>query len=921
MKKLVISTLFVMQVLFVFAQTGTGVSGKVLDSKTQKPLQNVVTSIQNTNLTQITDGSGKFVFKGVPVGNQLLQVRSQGYKDQLLQIEIVAGKMIDVGIVVLDEDITEEQQNSLITITDNDLGDDNSGSESTSALLQASRDAFQQAAAYNFGQARFSVRGIDNEYSTVMINGVSMNRLSDGRPQYSNWGGLNDATRNQEFTDGSKPSDYTFGGIAGTQEMNTQASIYRKGTRLSFLSTNTNYNFRAMVTHASGMDKDGWAYVISGGRRWAEEGHFDGTTYAANSLFASVEKRINANHSLNLTSMYAQNRRGKNSPNTDEITNLKDFKYNSYWGWQEGEKRNSREKVVEEPIIILSHYWKLNSKSKLNTNVSYQTGKIGNSRIDFQAVDNPDPTYYKKLPSYATTNFIDGVYSPNFVQAEGLKQGFLSNPQLNWTAMYNDNRKPLNINTGSVFVLYEDRTDDTTVTANSIFSTRLSDNIVMNAGATFTNSKSENFKNLLDLLGGNFYNDVNLFGVGSEQDSDTNNPGRIVGVNDRYGYNYNINATKIDAFTQFKFTYKKVDFYLAQTFSRNSYQREGLYRNGFNPTNSFGKSDKLHFDNFGFKGGLTYKISGRHYVDFNGVYMSKAPNTKDVFPYARQNNNSTENISNEGISSMDLSYIIKTPKLKARFTGFFNETKNSTDVAFYYADAINTTGTTAAGEFVTEVITGQNKRNIGIEAGIEYQITSTIKATAVAAFGEYKYTNDSDIKLLADGIVEPINDDTVAKIKNYKVAGTPQEAYSIGLEYRDPKFWWIGANANYLAKNYVDVSPLLRTNDFYDKSDKALFPTNQNLADQYLQQEQFDSFMLFNVVGGKSWRIGQNTLGIFANVNNILDKVYKTGGFEQARNATYSELYKDYQGPNRSFGNKYFYGYGRTFMVNVYLTF
>ena len=110
MKKLVISTLFVMQVLFVFAQTGTGVSGKILDSKTQKPLQNVVTSIQNTNLTQITDGSGKFVFKGVPVGNQLLQVRSQGYKDQLLQIEIVAGKMVDVGIIVLDEDITEEQK-------------------------------------------------------------------------------------------------------------------------------------------------------------------------------------------------------------------------------------------------------------------------------------------------------------------------------------------------------------------------------------------------------------------------------------------------------------------------------------------------------------------------------------------------------------------------------------------------------------------------------------------------------------------------------------------------------------------------------------------------------------------------------------------------------------------------------------------
>lgn len=131
-----------------------------------------------------------------------------------------------------------------------------------------------QAAAYNFGQARFSVRGIDNEYANIMINGISMNRVADGRPQYGDWGGLNDATRNQEFTNGSAPSDYTFSGIAGTQEINTRASLYRKGTRLSFLNTNTNYSFRMMATHVSGMRTDGWAYVISAGRRWAENGYF-----------------------------------------------------------------------------------------------------------------------------------------------------------------------------------------------------------------------------------------------------------------------------------------------------------------------------------------------------------------------------------------------------------------------------------------------------------------------------------------------------------------------------------------------------------------------------------------------------------------------------------------------------------------------
>ena len=164
MKKLVISTLFVMQVCFVFAQTATGISGKVVDSKTQKPLQNVVATILNTTLMQTTDATGKFSFDSVEAGKQLLQIRTQGYKDQLIQIEVVTGKILDIGLVVLEEDQTQELQLSLITITENDLGDDNSGSENTAGLLQASRDAFQQCASLNWCKARFRICGLDSEY-------------------------------------------------------------------------------------------------------------------------------------------------------------------------------------------------------------------------------------------------------------------------------------------------------------------------------------------------------------------------------------------------------------------------------------------------------------------------------------------------------------------------------------------------------------------------------------------------------------------------------------------------------------------------------------------------------------------------------------------------------------------------------------
>lgn len=934
MKKLVISILFVMQVVFVWAQDKTtSITGKVVDSKTQKPLENVVATIQNTTSTKMTNAQGIFVFENVVVGNQLLEITSTGYSRQILSLEVSEGAALDLGIIVLEEDITSEQQLSLITITENDLGDDNSGSESTAGLLQATRDVFNQAAAFNWGQARFRIRGFDNEYGKTMINGVPMDKIYDGRPQWGNWGGLNDATRNQEFTMGSAPSDYTFGGPLGTQEINTRASAYRPGSRISFAGTNTNYSWRMMGTHASGMDKNGWAYVVSAGRRWAEEGYFEGTDYSANSFFASVEKKINDSHSLNVTAIYAQNSRGKNSPNTDEVTNLAGEKYNSYWGWQDGKKRNSRDKDVEEPIFILSHYWTINEKTKLNSNVSYQFGSIGNSRLDFNNANNPDPTYYRKLPSFKLFNFLDngGTFADDaafntFVGENNA--AFLNNSQIDWNHMYEVNQ-----NEGiSQFVLYEDRTDDKTFTANSYINSQLSNNIIFNGGVTYRNLRSNNYQKLLDLLGGTSFRDFDRFLKGSAQESDLNNPGRYVVEGDKYGYNYNLHANVVDAFTQFKFSYNKVDFYLAQSFSRSTYQREGIYRNGNYADNSEGYSRKLNFENFGFKGGLTYKISGRHYLDINGLYMTQAPTLRNTFYNARLNNNITDGLTNERIVSGDASYIIRTPKLKARLTGYYSKTSNATDVSFFFAEGLGiitadqTAATTGGNAFVAEIVTGINRTNMGGELGLEYQITSTIKVNGAAAYGQNIYDNNPNVKLSIDNVRQVI-DYGQAKLENYKVANAPQTAFSAGIEYRDPNFWWIGANANYLDNNYSDISAILRTDNFVKNPDDINgFPiadaTEENVR-KILKQEKFDPARLVNLNGGKTWRVSsknRNTVGLHVSVNNVFDVTYKAGGFEQARNANYTELAQDRANGN-TFGSKYFYGYGRTYFVNLYYNF
>lgn len=925
MKKLLLSIFFVLLTLTSWAQSTT-LRGIVVDAKTQKPLWNVTANLTNTNLSTTTNEQGEFVIPNPTPGSQVLLVNFTGYIQKRFALDISAEEDVDLGTIYLEEDVTAEQQLSLITLTETDLGDDNSGSETTSGLLQASRDAFQQAAAFNWGQARFRIRNLDNEYGNTFINGISMNKIYDGRPQYANWGGLNDATRNQEFINGSMPNDYSFGGILGTQAINTRASFMRTGTRLSVSGTNTNYNGRVMATYGSGMTKNGWAYAASGSYRMAKEGFFEGTDYDAKSFFLAIEKKINSNHSLNLSAIYAQNSRGKNSPNTQEVIDLMGYKYNSYWGWQNGKKRNSRDKDVEEPVFILSHYWNISEKSSLNTNVAYQFGKISNTRLDYNGAKNPDPTYYQNLPSYSL-NYHDlsgayPVWAPDLEGAEKRRLAFLENPQINWNQLYFQNAGGISVN-----ALYADVMQDNQFTANTLFNTQISNVVGFNAGLTYRNLYSQNYQEMLDLLGGNYLLDKDLFLKEKYADADLNNPDRKVYEGDRYGYNYIMRANVVDLFTQFKFNFGKLDFYLGQNVSYTDYQREGLYRNALYADSSFGRGQKLSFENYGFKGGVTYKLTGQHIFNFNASYYTKAPSIRNSYSNTRISDATVDGLTDEKVFGTDLNYIIRTPKLKGRIGGYFNEIKDASEVAFFYADGIDLDSDVSS-DFVSEVTRNISKQSMGIEFGAEYQATKTIKLTAAANFGQAIYSDNADVYLNIDSRREnglnPMVNYGTSYIKNYRVAGSPQQAYSLGIEYRDPDYWWIGANANFLTDLYLDVSPLLRTNNFFAEPGQggASFPDiDQDVARSLLKQEKLDDIFLLNIQGGKSWRINGKTFGFFASVNNVLDLEYKTGGFEQARNANYRELLMDHASGTRSFGPKYFYGYGRTYFLNLYINF
>ena len=941
MRKIYIAFLILLRFGAAFAQEETIFSGIVIDSKTQNPLENVVVSIQNSSITQLTTANGKFELHSAIPGEQLLLLHSQGYKDLLLKLKSNYGQKLNLGVIQLESAFSDEVPAALISLLESDFSDDNSSSEMTSGLLQSSKDAFMQAAAFNWGQARFRARGLDSENGTMMLNGMTMNKIYDGRPQWNNWGGLNNVLRNQEFSVGAAPSNYTFGGILGTQQIFTRASIYRKGGQLTFSGSNTTYNWRAIGTYASGMNASGWAYVISAGKRWSDEGYFEGTNFKAESFFVSIEKKINAKQSLNFTGFYTPNSRGKNSANTNEVTYLTNEKYNSYWGWQNGEKRNARVKNVEEPLLMLNHYYKINETLNLNSSIMYQFGKVGNSNIDYQNADSPDPVYYRKLPSYFSSLYakdngeFSGEFIPDFENAAESKTLFLENSQIDWDALYRANQRQVLNSEGVVsgyepaqshYVLYEDRTDDKTFAASTNFNSQLTPNIFFDGGVTYKNLKSHNFQYLLDLLGGAYFDDIDPFYKGDTSQSDLQHPNRQVKEGDIYGYNYNLLAHTIDAFTQFRFSYKKTDFYLGQSYSISDYQREGLYQNGIYSTTSLGRSQKLNFENFGFKGGFTYKISGRQSLFFNGAHLTRAPSLRNTFSNSRINNSVVDGIESENISSAEANYVYHSPKLKMRLTTYYALIKNTSKTSFFYAEGIfeKGGGYNPTNAFVTQTLTHLDKKNTGAELSFEYQISSTFKSTLSAAYGNYTYNSNPDVSITNDAAIA--KEDTQAAydfgrayLKNYKQPGMPQQAYSLGFEYRDPKFWWLGANINYLSESYIDVSPIARTAQFYINPINGFpFPeaTNER-GTELLKQEKFNPVSLLNLNGGKSWRVHGKYVGLFVSVNNVLGAVYKTGGFEQARDANFRALNQDFSSGTPSFGPRYYYGYGRTYFANL----
>ncbi|MEZ5055138.1 MAG: TonB-dependent receptor [Chitinophagales bacterium] len=602
-----------------------------------------------------------------------------------------------------------------------------------------------------------------------------------------------------------------------------RAAKQRKQLSVTIGTSNRTYDLRGGVTWGSGITKKGWSFSVSLFGRWAKQGYIKGTSMQSISYFASIQKMFK-NQSLALTAFGVPTKQGKASSTTAEAYDLAgSHYYNPNWGYQNGKVRNSRVEYRHQPVFILTHEWKPKDNMNLMTAAGYSFGERTLSGLDRYNAKDPRPDYYKYLPSY-----IDD----STVQAD-MAAYIRENPELlqvDWDYLYATNKNPSNnvtiedVNgiagnnvTGqrASYVLNDVVQKYNRFNLNSVYNVSVK-NFDITAGASYQYNQTNQFKRVKDLLGAEFYVDVDEFIEGdsgkysSYAQSDLNHPNRIVKVGDKYGYNFSQVIHKAAAWGQFKANFKHVDFFTSVELSYTSQHRVGHFRNGMNADNSEGKSKSVNSFNYAVKAGLTYKINGRNYLYANGLYMTRAPYWNKLFISSRTSNEIASDVKSESVGSVELGYLFVHPKVKLKALGYFTQFRNGSNSIFFYDDYYES--------LTSYTVTQIDKIHAGVELGVEASLYKGLSASFATAIGKYFY-NDRQV------VIETIDADPNFKMvetvytKGMNVGGTPQMAYSLGLNYRSKKFWYIGANVNFFDWMWTDIAPTHRTERAVDALD------------------------------------------------------------------------------------------------------
>ncbi len=912
--------LFMLLALFaclpMFAQN-TGVQGVVIDARSGAPVPGATVMFDNQNIAVTTGPEGDFRISTAAAGRDVVTVLGYGYKDHSQSIEIINGIIDNLGTIRLEPSSSAigDEQHAVyndVVLSETQVEDEEGTTQNVATLSGATDNPFYQSASYDFSLMRFRIRGYNSEYTDTYINGVAFNDAMRGRFNYSMIGGMNQAFKAKSIGMGLAPTSYGFGGIGGANNIRTFAKDYAPGFRGSVAYTNGNYQWRGMATYSTGLMKNGWAITASAVGRYAHEGIIKGSFYNSWGYFLAVQKVFNPQHSLSLTTFGAPTKRASNSATFEEAYDLAGTHlYNANWGWQEGKKRNARVVEAFDPTAILNWVWTPKAGTTLNTGIAFHKSFYSSSALNWYNARDPRPDYYRYLPSYfASDPDTYQLYTDLWRNSEDMRQ-------LDWQGMYQVNylnaleAERTGKDKGSTYIVEKRHSNLAVWQLNSTLNHRFNDKVTLQGGVGAGYTVASYYKTMKDLLGGTHWLDIDQYaerdfpGDASLAQNDMDNPNRKIYKGDRFGYDYNIYSVNANIWKQVMINLAHWDINYTIKASYTNFQRDGKMRNGRSPENSKGRGRHHEFMNVAFKAGATYKLDGRNTFTGNIYYGTHAPLPYNAYISPRTKDDAIANLNSEKVFSADLSYALSLRRFKAVVTAFFTDQRDATERTAFYDDL--------AATFMNYALTGVHKVYKGIEIGASFKILPSLTLSGAANIARYQYKNrPQGTRSYENGSQADVTQ--TVYLKNFYVGGTPQEAYSLSLNWAAPKMWFFEVSGTYMNKAYVDLSPVRHEASTVENLWTLASSEDElrQLQEQITTQEKLNSaFVLGASIGHVIYLNRRASLNININLDNILNKKdIMTGGYQQGR--------FDYKTFSTSkYPNKYYFAQGFKIYVNV----
>lgn len=958
-----------------------GIKAKVVNRSGRVPVQGATVSLSFDDEVIKTVKSapdGSFFFEDLPDGRYTVSVDADEFLSTKLNVTVENGIVRDLMFVTLSAARRAEEVDAS-NFAEFDL--DDSGYTDAPTILFSTNDVYTDVVGYGFSNIRFKNRGYNSETQDVYLAGVPMNDAITGYSPFSLWSGLNEAMRSKDSTLGLEMSDFGNGGYNGVTNITAVPSAVRTGWRFSVLSNSALYRLRLMASYSSGELDNGWSYAFNASARLGGNDWVKGVYYRNFALYGGIGKKFDDVHKLSLLAFATPGQRGAQNSSTQEVYDLMgDNMYNSNWGYQNGKVRNSRVRHTFEPIVALKYDFTPSDVFSAYATLLFRGGYNGYTALDWYDAQDPRPDYYRNLPSYFYMEE-DDYNRTNWEKAEWAKlawtdrSGLFDNYQhLNWDRLYNVNYN--NVEGRSKYALEERRVDQRDINLVAAFNWLARTDLSIKGGFNAKINRTENYKLMNDLLGGQYYLNIDSFAERDfasnvalvQNDLDyflANGQAEKVVKGGKYGYDYLAQIRRANVWANGIWTRGGFSAALAATLGVDSFWREGLVRKGLfaglddngqeisydgrlltsydekgRVISSKGKSEVSTFFTWSTKLALAYELAGGHRFSVNAGYFNDAPTFNQSFISARTRNSLVEDLTTVKTLSADVNYQYNNSGYSLRVTGFYTGIKDQTDVMSFYDDSQHS--------FTNFAMTGIDQRHLGLELGVKVPLfVDGLTASAVLSWGEYVYTSNPKMVQTVDNSAEVVRSESVPYWKShpiYKVAGvvdgvtvydqdvdgnyiveknvkhyvpsTPQLATALQLNYRTNDYWFFELGAQYFANSYLDMNPLYRTHLACGGGDGLETPAE---VEYMAAQEKFNPAFLLNGSIGKSWQLVNRkyTLGFSLEANNILNnRGVKTGGYEQTR------LISSY-GKDRyyRFDPKYFYMSGASYMLNIYFRF